>query len=667
MRAEGVEKLSGRARPTFRILARSSRRMSTPTKPQPPPNTGAARSSGAGDWFERRARAALDSLSGADPGRGVRQLGRALLHAAFVGVLAGFAGALLVAALDLTQHFLLEVAAGYSPLRAAGEADIGWGAIGTFRPWVLVLVPTLGGLACGWITRWAPETRGGGADAALRAYHEQGGRVPRRVLFVKALASIATLGSGGSGGREGPTMQIGASIGSLVGDVLRVDARERRLLLVAGVAAGISAVFRTPLGAALLAVEVLYRDDFEAEAVVPALLSSVMAYAVAVVLVGQTRLFAVAPSYAFVPAHLPLFVLLALCITPAARAFHALIDAVGGVSRKLPLPEWTRPALGGLVLGLFALPLVHYVGVRAGHPGQGLGILGGGYGVAQLAILGGDALPMSWVAVELLLLLCVAKIVATSLTIGSGGSAGDFAPSLVIGGLLGGAFGYAARLVFHDPRIDPGAFALVGMGTFYGGIAHVPLSSLILVSELAGSYDLLVPSMLAAGVAFFTLRHTSLYHAQPVDRSGLRSRAAPKEAERAAALSVRELLPAGLGFVTLRAASSAAEALRAADGAVAQDVFPVLDDRGTLVGVATSSALRLTAGRNELHALVTVEDLMQAPVSVRADDRLDAATARMSSSELNELPVIDEHGAIVGLLRETDVLRAWLATRSEHA
>ena len=152
--------------------------------------------------------------------------------------------------------------------------------------------------------------------------------------------------------------------------------------------------------------------------------------------------------------------------------------------------------MGGLALGLFSVPVIFYVGSRIGIPGQGLGILGGGYGAAQMAITGASWFPGGWEAVSLLLLLCAAKLVASSLTIGSGGSAGDFAPSLVLGGLFGGAFGRAAQLLLPHAGIDPGAFALVGMGTFYGGIAHVPLSALVFVCELAGSYDLLAPLML---------------------------------------------------------------------------------------------------------------------------------------------------------------------------
>src|SRR5207344_3392364 len=178
------------------------------------------------------------------------------------------------------------------------------------------------------------------------------------------------------------------------------------------------------------------------------------------------------------------------------------------------VPEWVRPAIGGLALGVFVVIVIELVGTSIGRADKGLGVLGGGYGAAQVAISGAPWVSVGWGGVELLLLLAAAKIVASAFTIGSGGSAGDFAPSLAIGGLLGGAFGLAARILLDDPSIEPGAFALVGMGTFYGGIANTPLAALVLVCELAGSYELLVPLMLAEGIAFVALRKVSLYPAQ---------------------------------------------------------------------------------------------------------------------------------------------------------
>jgi CIC family chloride channel protein len=442
-------------------------------------------------------------------------VGRTLLHAALVGAAAGLVGAAFFAGLEYVQRLLLEDLGGYHPLRAAGENFLGESTRPhVFRPWLLVLLPAVGALASGLISQLAPETRGGGGDAMIDAFHHHDGMIRPRVIWVKALASLFTLGSGGAGGREGPTMLIGGALGSTVSRLLRVRPGERRILMIAGVAAGIAAVFRTPLGAALLAVEVLYHDDFESDALIPAVLASVVAYSVVISIYGESTLFAQPSRFPFVPAHLWLYGILALLVALLATVFLRTMRTVQAISARLQVPSWAKPALGGLALGLFAVPLVILVGWNIGQPGQGLGLLGGGYGAVQIAISGAPFLPGGWSAVALLGGLCLAKLFASSLTIGTGGSAGDFAPSLVIGGLFGGAFGRAVQLLSNDPRINPAAFALIAMGTFYGGLAHTPLSSLIIVCELAGSYDLLVPLMLAEGIAFIALRKRNLYHAQ---------------------------------------------------------------------------------------------------------------------------------------------------------
>jgi CIC family chloride channel protein len=464
-------------------------------------------------WLTQSSRA-LPVVFAQDGPLDLRILGRAVLQAVAVGVACGLIGALFLALLDRTQHLLLESLAGYIPLRAQGEARLAVGAAPLFRPWILVVLPALGGLGCGLVTLRAPEARGGGGNPMIRAFHQGGGIIQARLIPLKMLASILTLGSGGAGGREGPTMLVGGAVGSLVGQLLPVGVRERRILMLAGVAAGISAVFRTPLGAALLAVEVLYRDGFESDALIPAVLASVVSYSVVISIHGQTTLFGHAGAFPFVPAHLPLYALLALMVSLLALAFLFTMGLVRRTVGRLPIPRWTHPALGGLTLGVLITPVLMLAGPRIGTEGQGLGMLGGGYGAVQLAISGAAWLPGGWPAVVLLAGLAVTKVVASSLTIGSGGSAGDFAPSLAMGGLLGGAFGCAARLLLADPRIDPGAFALVGMGAFYGGVAHVPLSALVLVCEMAGNYDLLVPLMLALGISSVILRNHSLYEAQ---------------------------------------------------------------------------------------------------------------------------------------------------------
>jgi CIC family chloride channel protein len=591
----------------------------------------------------------------------VQLLGRTLLRAALVGCAAGLVGSLFFAGVELVQRVVLEHWCGYLPLPAAGERLTDSVGDTPFRPWLIAFMPAVGALGAGLLSRYAPETRGGGADAIIEAFHSRRGYVRRRVPAIKALASILTLGFGGSGGREGPTMQISGAIGSVVAQYLRLSDRERRILLVAGTAAGMAAVFRTPLGAALFAVEVLHRDDFETEALVPSVLASVVAYSVFISIFGESTLFAHAAKYPFVPTHLPLYALLAVVISLVASIFLSSLQSVQRATARLPGPDWSKPAIGGLLLGIAAVPVVVFVGRQVGREGMGLGLLGGGYGAAQIAITGSSWFPTGWRGVELLVLLGSAKIVATSLTVGSGGSAGDFGPSLVIGGIFGGAFGRAAQLLLHDPRIDPGAFALVGMGTFYGGLAHVPIASLVMVCELAGSYDLLVPLMLASGISFLALRHRTLYHAQ---RTSWRDSPAHHDElirdvlrdMRVGACVVRDR-----PYVAFQRATRADEVIRrVADGGW-QDVFPVLSEDGKVVGVITTDVLRTAAQEPEIARIAIADDLMLPPFVVGEGEDVGAALDVLLLRGAREIVVVDDEQRVVGFLDEAEITQLYRA------
>jgi CIC family chloride channel protein len=589
-------------------------------------------------------------------------VGRTLLRAALVGAAAGLVGSFFFAGVEIVQRVVLEYWCGYVPLGAAGEhvaPDTGDAA---FRPWLVWLFPAVGALVGGFLSRFAPETRGGGSDAIIEAFHSRRGIVRRRVALVKALASIFTLGFGGSGGREGPTMQMGGSIGSLVGQYLKVTDRERRILLVAGTAAGMAAVFRTPLGAALLAVEVLHRDDFESEALVPAVLASVVAYSVFISFFGEATLFAHAARYPFVPEHLPLYGLLAVATSAIASAFLSTLRAVQRCTARLPVVDWARPAVGALILGACAVPAVMLVGSRLGREGMGLGILGGGYGAAQVAITGAPWLPGGWQGVGLLVLLGAAKILATSLTVGSGGSAGDFGPSLVIGGIFGGAFGCAAQLLLHDPRIDPGAFALVGMGSFYGGLAHVPIASLVMVCELAGSYDLLVPLMLANGIGFIALRNRSLYHAQRATRRDSPAHRDELILDVLGEVRVGDVVVRDRPYVTFERQTSAAEVIRDVARSAWQDSFPVLSSDGKVIGIITSEILRTIAQEPGILELAIAHDMMGPPVLVHDSDDVRSALEILVRHEAREVVVIDDDERIVGFLDETEITRLYHAS-----
>jgi CIC family chloride channel protein len=269
--------------------------------------------------------------------------------------------------------------------------------------------------------------------------------------------------------------------------------------------------------------------------------------------------------------------------------------------------------------------------------------------------------------VEILVVLGVIKIVATSLTVGSGGSAGDFGPSMVMGGIFGGAFGRAAQLLWHDPAIDPGAFALVGMATFYGGLAHVPIGSLVMTCELAGSYDLLVPLMLAEGIAYVALRNQTLYHAQVRTKRDSPAHRDDLILDFLKGIRVDEILVKDRPLATFARNTPAAEVVRVVAGADFQDAFPVLSADGKLVGVITAEILRMTAVDPEVSRVALADDMMGAPISVRETDDLHNALEIMIANAMRELLVVDESGKVLGVLDQTEITIAYLAATTQRS
>jgi CIC family chloride channel protein len=591
-------------------------------------------------WLARLLRPSIGQLE-------LRLLGRMLVLAAFVGIFGGLVGAAFVGALDRVQALLLDQLAGSGMLRAHGEPPAL--TAGNAHVWLLALLPALGGLASGLLSRIAPEIAGGGADTAIATFH-RGGQQRPRVLPLKWLASLLTLGTGGAGGREGPALHMGSAIGGMVGSFLPANPRERRVLLITGMAAGMSAVFRTPLGAALLSAEVVYRDDFEAESVVPAVISSGVAFATSEAILGQRALFGRLPPYPFHAAHLPLYFGLAVIAGLAGLLLIRALKTVRAAAARIPIPAWARPVAGGVLLGVAVLvfhfsPAERFLGVS---PASAL--LGGGYGLAQLAVT--PAGSSGWAAAGLLVTLALLRIMATSLTVGSGASAGDLAPSLVLGALVGGAYGHAAQALLGDPSIAPGAFALVGMGTLFAGVAHVPVSAVVLVSELAGSYDLLVPLMLAAGGAHVALRGVSLYGSQASSRGA----APPREIVEGvdAPPIVRDVM-AMHGFTMFVASDPFSSLLAAVASGDGQVVFPVVDPSRRLIGLIDASVLLETDAVSGLHGAVAA-NLAGPPASVEPDTPLRLAVAEARRLGVSQLPVCQE-GRVVGMFSVEGAVR----------
>ena len=426
---------------------------------------------------------------------------RLLLDSVILGIIGGLSAQLFMWMLRLSQNLFLVRIAGYRPPGLPEEGGILREFVGPHGLWLVPLATTLGGFISGALVYGlAPEAEGHGTDTVVKALHWTGGTIRARVAPVKMLASAITIGSGGSAGREGPTALIAAGFGSLYATLLHRPERERRLLVLMGMAAGLSAIFRSPIGTAIFAVEVLYGGmDFESEALIYCMLAAIVAYAVNGWFVGWQSLFRVPPQLSAARLsdygwYIALGAASGIVATILPEIFYRLRDAFVA----LRVPPWTKPAIGGLGVGLLALRLPQ--------------VLGGGYGWIQQAIDG-------QLALHILLVLLFAKMLALSFTVSSGGSGGVFAPSLFVGSMLGGAFAG----IFHHP---PAGLVIVGMAAVFAGAARVPIATLLMVAEMTAGYQLLVPAGLAVMLSFLIqiklseyFKYGSLYEAQVAARA----------------------------------------------------------------------------------------------------------------------------------------------------
>jgi CIC family chloride channel protein len=437
----------------------------------------------------------------AGPGNSEKTQHRRILDAVFLGVVGALGARAFMWMLQVAQRILLTGITGYVPPRLSAEGGPLSETIGTHGLWWIPLATTLGGLLSGvLIYSLASEAEGDGVDTAVKSYHRAGGYLRARVAPLKLVASAITIGSGGAAGREGPTALISAGVGSLYGTLLHRSDEERRLLVLIGMAAGLSAIFRSPIGMAIFAIEVLYSDmEFDAGALLYTMLGAVVAYAVNGLFVGYVPLFRV-PANIPVPGFLEYrwYILLGVVAGAVGTLLPTVFFRVRDLFHLLPVPAMVKPAIGGLGVGLMALWIPQ--------------VLGGGYGWIQEAIDG--SLPL-----QLLLLLTVGKIVALSLTVSSGGSGGVLAPSLFVGAMLGGAM---AKL-FHLP---PAPLAIVGIAAVFGGAARIPIAAMLMVAEMTGGYHLLVPAALSVVLSYLTqvslsehLKYRILYEAQVPGRA----------------------------------------------------------------------------------------------------------------------------------------------------
>lgn len=507
-----------------------------------------------------------------------RYLLKWLLLSSVIGVVAGLGAIAFTFAIDWVTNAGLGSIVGYLPPSPVGEGGNGVMPIG--RPWILPLVTALGGLLSGLLVfTLAPEAEGHGTDAAIDAIHHHAGRIRARIPPIKLIASAITIGTGGSGGREGPTAQISAAFGSLLATWIGLSVRERRLAVAVGMGAGIGSIFRAPLGGALMAAEILYIHDLEVEALIPSLIASIVGYTVYGAVYGYVPIFG-EQNLEGLTHPLQLLYYGALGIICGAggliyeRVFYGMTDAF----HHLSWPRWLKPAAGGLAVGLLGLVLP--------------GALHTGYGWVQLSMTTALLTLPLWSV----LLLPFAKIVATGLSIGSGGSGGIFGPGMVVGGMFGASFWRLTHDILPHMPPQPAPFVIIGMMALFGGIAHAPLAVMLMVAEMTGNLSLLAPAMLAVAISTALVGNRTIYHSQLPTR-------ADSPAHR-----IRFSFPL-LSSLLVRDAMTPAPAA-AEDGRVTVDVEQSLDVAlEKMAATGSSQATVLDNGR--LVGQLQVKDIME--------------------------------------------------------
>jgi CIC family chloride channel protein len=586
--------------------------------------------------------------------RQVRLKGLALV----VGIIAGIGAVVFFTACQVVVHYALDGMAGYRPGSPGGEPPIFSETTQSFRPWLLLIVPTVGGILSGLLVfTVAPEAEGHGTDAAIAAYHQHQGRIRPRVPLVKIIASAITIGTGGSGGREGPIAQIGAGFGSFLGSILRLSPVERRILMAAGMGAGVAAIFRAPLAGALFAAEVLYRSpDFESEVIIPAALSSVTAYCTFGMFFGWQPLFSLPQELVTNltfndPLRLVFYLILALFLVVLAMIYTRSFYGLTYLFRKLPIPRHFKPAIGAFLSGLVGLVLYYSLNQNE----QVLAVLSFGYGILQDAITVPPTSEGSLTLALILFAVAFGKIVTTGLTIGSGGSGGVFGPSMVIGGCGGGAIGILLHRLWPGIVPHPASFVIVGMAGFFAAAAKTPFSTLVIVSEMTGNYNLLLPTLWVCAICFLLSDEQSIYSSQVESRS--RSPAHQGD-------YVREVL-AGLNIGQFMASQQVVPALQASDAlpTVIERLsdspyhsLPVLDAERRLLGMVSLKEVHLVSQSPHVNSLVLAADLMRIDVlPLKPEDRLDHALELFVENDLLELPVIDATGKVVGIVKRADI------------
>lgn len=506
-----------------------------------------------------------------------------------------------------------------------------------FGEYYVILVPAAGGLFVGPLVYFfAREAKGHGVPEVMENVALRGGRIRARVAIVKSLASSICIGSGGSVGREGPIVQIGSSLGSSIGQLLKLRPGMVKGLLACGAAGGISATFNAPLGGVIFALEVIH-GNFNVSSFVSIALASLSAMYVALQFFGPSPAFEVAKFTYQGAQEIPFYLIMGVLGGFVAYAYVRTLYFTEDLWDRIKFPEALKPVLGGFVIG----------GIGVYYPQ----IFGVGYGTIEEALHG-------QLALSLLATLVAVKIIATSLTIGSGGSGGIFAPSLFIGAMFGGAFGKVVLLSFPNLSTDVGGYSLVGMGVIFAAAAQAPISSIIILFELTDYSILILPIMLSCSVGYLTFRwlsRESIYTMKLI-RRGVDIKQS-YEVDLLKKIYVKDIMNRDVQTV------SVVDKVRFARNMMEQSThhgFPVLDQEGRMVGIVCGEDVRRAVHLMKLDA--PVSDVMVRDIMVAyPDETLNKALARLGSQDLGHIPVVERDAPdhVVGIITRTDIIEAY--------
>jgi CIC family chloride channel protein len=555
---------------------------------------------------------------------------RLLVLTVLIGIVCGFAAVAFHVSITLASHELIDRA-----MAAPGRSWIGW----------TLFTPTAGAIVCGVLLQYVvPQARGSGIPQVKVAFAVRDGRLRLRDSLGKFVLGAIQLGSGSSLGREGPTVQICAGVASFLGRVTGVSPKALRRLIPVGAAAGIAAAFNAPIAAVTFTIEEIVGNLDQAVlsgVIVAAALAAVIERSV----LGEHPIFDLPQAYGLRHASsLLVYALLGVAAAVVSVIFTDSLLALRRGFRKARLPPWARPGVGGLVTGALAVIAWWKLGAR--------GVTGGGYDTLGAALSGN-------VGVEVMLVLCAMKVVATVFSYGSGGAGGIFAPALFIGGMLGGVIGQLDSTLLQHTGEPIGAFALVGMGAVFAGIIRAPMTSVLIIIEMTSGYSLILPLMLANMTAYVLARQwrpTPIYEAL-LEQDGIRL-AGGHVAEEVKSLRLAQFTREGARIRTFRL-NTRAQAIVADREPSEQIVYPVLDDAGKMAGIVTPDEIAILAAEPDLLPLVNAADLMRPPVSVDVEDDLGFALQTMLSSGLSQLPITDAGGRCVGFVTEADIAGAY--------